>query len=348
MLIGLSALHLAVVSVAFDSFHRIVPFLAPILTFDASSVLALYWKWLIERRERTRTRRMFERFVSKNVVKEIIENRSSYLNQLGGVRKSVAILVTDLRDFTTLTEEADSTQLVAQLNEYFTGMVSCIFDTNGTVDKFVGDAILAVWGNIHSDGPGSDAALAVRTALRMLDSLEKLNKGWVQRGWPVLKMGVGINCGEVIFGAIGSEQKAEPTVIGDAVNSASRLEGLTKEYGLKMLIGETVAALVRDSFHLQLVDFVRVKGKTRAIKVYSVLGPKPDSLDTATAAYLELHEIALAAYEQGDFAAACGHFRQALEIKPDDPVASLYVERCNELAERLPEKWDGVFVMKSK
>jgi adenylate cyclase len=347
-LVAVSGGFLAVARISFDSLHRVIPFLAPLLTFDAGSVLALYWKWLLERRERARMRRMFERFVSKNVVKEVVENRASYLHQLGGVRKPVAILMTDLRGFTTLTEEADSHQLVAQLNEYFTGMVDCIFDTSGTVDKFVGDAILAVWGNIHSDGPASDAILAVRTGLRMLASLDALNRDWVPRGWPVLKMGVGINFGEVIFGAIGSEQKAEPTVIGDAVNSASRLEGLTKEYGVEMLIGESVAELVRDSFHLQLVDFVRMKGKTRAIKVYLVLGPKTAPLDDRMAAYLERYESALAGYERGDFEAASSQFREALEIKPDDPVATVYFERCHELAEQRPKTWDGVFVMKSK
>jgi adenylate cyclase len=348
ILAGISVAYLGCAMISFDSLNRILPFLGPVLTFDASSILSLYWKWLLERRERARTRRMFERFVSKNVVKEIIENRASYLHQLGGVRKDVAIMMTDLRGFTTLTEEADSTQLVAQLNEYFTSMVDCIFATNGTVDKFVGDAILAVWGNIHSGGAASDAALAVKTGLRMLANLDALNNEWVPRGWPVLKMGVGINFGEVIFGAIGSEQKAEPTVIGDAVNSASRLEGLTKEYGVDMLIGESVADLVRDSFHLQLVDFVRMKGKTRAIKVYIVLGAKPEPLDARTTAYLEKYEAALAGYERGEFATACSQFREALEIKPDDPVANVYFERCAELAEQRPETWDGVFVMKSK
>lgn len=342
---GVSVAFLALASI---SFPRVIPFLAPLLTFDASSVLALYWKWLLERRERARTRRMFERFVSKNVVKEIIENRASFLNQLGGVRKPVAILMTDLRGFTTLTEEADSTQLVAQLNEYFTAMVNCIFATNGTVDKFVGDAILAVWGNIHSDGPASDAVLAVKTALRMLEGLDALNTDWVARGWPVLKMGVGINFGEVIFGAIGSEQKAEPTVIGDAVNSASRLEGLTKEYGVDLLVGESVAELARASFHMQLVDCVRMKGKMRAIKVYRVLGSKPDPLDGVMTAYLDQYESALATYQQGEFEAASAQFRAALELKPDDPVAAVYLERCGELAGQRPEKWDGVFVMHSK
>ena len=347
-LAGVSAAYLVAAVLSLDWFHRVLPFLAPLLTFDAGSVLALYWKWLLERRERARMRRIFERFVSKDVVKEVVENRASYLHQLGGVRKPAAILMTDLRGFTTLTEAADSAQLVAQLNEYFTGMVKCIFATNGTVDKFVGDAILAVWGNNRSDGPAADATLAVRTGLRMLASLEALNQLWLGRGWPALKMGVGINFGEVIFGAIGSEEKADPTVIGDAVNSASRLEGLTKEYGLDLLIGEPVAALVGDSFHLQPVDFVRMKGKTHAIKVYSVLGPKPAPLDARTAAYLEKYESALACYERGEFEAACGRFREALEVKPGDSLAAVYLDRCAALAGKPPEPWDGVFVMKSK
>jgi len=347
-LAGVSVAFVAAAAISFDVFERVLPLLGPLLTFDASSALALYWKWLVERQERARMRRIFERFVSKNVVKEVIENRQSYLHQLGGVRKCVAILMTDLRGFTTLTEESDSTQLVAQLNEYFTEMVKCIFATNGTVDKFVGDAILAVWGNIQSGGKEKDCALAVKTGMRMLGSLEVLNKEWVKKGWPELKMGVGINYGEVIFGAIGSEEKADPTVIGDAVNSASRLEGLTKEYGLELLIGESVAEAVREEFHLQLVDYVRMKGKMRAIKVYAVLGPKEEELDRTMLAYLAVYERALGGYERGEFEAACSEFRTALEIKPDDAVATVYFERCAELAERKPVSWDGVFVMTSK
>jgi adenylate cyclase len=345
---GITVAYLAAAMLALNPFHWVLPFFGPVLTFDSSSVLALYWKWLLERKERSRMRRMFERFVSKDVVKEVVENRESFLHQLGGVRKPVAIMMTDLRNFTTMTEGADSTQLVAQLNEYFDAMVRCVFDTQGTVDKFVGDAILAVWGNIHSGGASVDATRAVQTGIEMLKALDKLNEDWPARGWPILRMGIGINFGEVIFGAIGSEQKAEPTVIGDAVNSASRLEGLTKEYGLTMLIGETVAELVRDTFHLQLIDFVRVKGKTRALRVYTVLGSRAVALDARTTAYLEKYDAAMGCYGRGDFDIACSQFREALEIKPDDSVATVYFERCAELAEQRPETWDGVFVMKSK
>jgi len=347
-LTGATVAYVAVAGLSGSFINRVVPLLPPLLTFDSSSILALYWKWLLERREKSRMRRMFERFVSKNVVKEVVENRASYLHQLGGVRKDVAIIMTDLRGFTTLTEESDSTQLVAQLNEYFTDMVKCIFARNGTVDKFVGDAILAVWGNIHSDGPASDAKLAVQTGLSMLKGLTELNKDWKAREWPELKMGVGINFGDVIFGAIGSEEKAEPTVIGDAVNAASRLEGLTKEYGLDLLIGESVAELVREEFHLQLVDYVRVKGKSRAMRVYAVLGEKATALDAETLTYLAKYKVALESYERGEFARASSQFREALEIKPEDSIANVYFERCVELSETPPEEWDGVFVMKTK
>jgi adenylate cyclase len=347
-LAGITVAYVGAAAIMFDKMERVLPFLGPLLTFDLSSALSLYWKWLLERRERTRMRRMFERFVSKNVVKEMMDNRQSYLHQLGGVRKCVAILMTDIRGFTAMTEEADSTQLVVHLNEYLTEMVNCVFATNGTLDKFVGDAILAVWGNINSNGDVGDCTAAVTTALRMLESLKELNKGWMKRGWRELKMGVGINYGEVIFGAIGSEQKAEPTVIGDAVNSASRLEGLTKEYGVDLLIGESVAEHVKENFHLQLVDFVRVKGKTRALKVYSVLGEKVAKLDDRTNDYLRVYERAMGGYERGEFAMACSDFRAALDIKPDDPVATVFFERCAELAEKKPQSWDGVFVMHTK
>lgn len=190
--------------------------------------------------------------------------------------------------------------------------------------------------------------MAVVTALRMLESLRELNVGWVARGWPALRMGVGINYGEVIFGVIGSEEKAEPTVIGDVVNTASRLEGLTKEYGVDLIIGEAMAELVRPKFHLQPVDHVRMKGKTRALRVYAVLGSTARALDPAVAAYLAHYEQGVAAYAAGNFWDACGHFHEALARKPGDALAGVYLARCEELKLKPPPEWDGVFVMDSK
>lgn len=349
LMVVASAAYVAVAILLYDKVGWLIPVLSPLLTFDVSGIVSLVWQQVLERNESKRVRRIFERFVSKNVVKEVVENRDSYLTQLGGVRKNVVILMTDLRGFTTLTEQADSTQLVAQLNEYFTEMVKCVFAANGTLDKFIGDAILAVWGNVRSDGPARDAELAVTTALRMLDALRELNAEWPARGWPQLHMGIGLNFGEVIFGALGSEEKAEPTVIGDPVNLASRLEGLTKEYGIDLAIGESVAELIRDKFRLQDVDFVRVKGKTKPINVYTVLGPMTAPLDDATVAYLEKYRTALATYGGGDFLAAIALFNECLTLRPNDPLARMYVARCHKLHdEPREEKWDGVFVMTTK
>lgn len=348
ILLGGSALLLVASSVLYDETHTLLSVLSPLLVFNGSGVCALVWQQVLERVESARVRRIFERFVSKDVVREVVENRESYLHQLGGVRKCAAILMTDLRGFTTLTENADSTLLVAQLNEYFTEMVKCVFAANGTLDKFIGDAILAVWGSVHSEGRARDVELAVTTALRMQKSLAQLNPEWRARGWPELEMGIGINFGEVIFGAIGSMEKAEPTVIGDAVNIASRIEGLTKQYGVGVLLGESAAALAAEKFHLQPVDFVRVKGATRPIHVSAALGPRDEPLSGETTAYLQSYEAALGCYRAGDFSKARELFTDCLNIRKNDALAAMYVRRCEELAREQPAAWDGVFVMDAK
>ena len=347
LLVG-SAAFLLAGSVFYNIQNRLIFVLSPLLTFNGSGLGSLVWQQVVERAEKARMRRMFERCVSKNVVREMLDNPLSYLSDLGGVRKCAVILVTDIRDFTTITEEADSTKLVAQLNEYFTEMVKCVFSANGTLDKFIGDAILAVWGNIHSEGAERDAERAVTTALRMQHSLALLNADWLARGMPMLRMGIGINYGEVIFGNIGSMEKAEPTVIGDPVNLASRLEGLTKEYGLEIILGESVAELVREKFFLQQVDYVQVKGKSQPIHVHTVLGSRETRLDAATASYLEKYEAALVCYREGDFFEALRLFSDCLNIRENDPLALCYLHRCEDLLRERPAEWSGVFVMSRK
>lgn len=320
----------------------------PLATMDGGGLTFLIWERMIERRERLKMRRTLESYVSKNVVKEILDNPGSYLNTLRGVRQCMVILMTDLRDFTTITESADSNQLVAQLNEYFSEMVRLVFEQKGSLDKFIGDAILAVWGNVHSEGAARDVELAVTTGLRMLESLEKLNTGWRERGIRELEMGIGINFGEAIFGNIGSTEKMEPTVIGDPVNLASRLEGLTKEYGQKLLLGESAAQHVSDRFHLQLVDYVQVKGKTQPINIYAVLGPISELLSPRLRDYLKNYDAALESYRAGKFEQAAELFSICLELRVDDPLATLFVQRCEDLIRNRPADWNGVFVMTRK
>ncbi len=324
----------------------------PLLAANSSGLVWLILEQVIDRLEKARTRRTLERYVSKDLVREILDNPASLLTALGGVRKSVAILFSDLRGFTTLTEEADSAQLVAQLNEYFTAMVERIFSNKGIVDKFIGDAIMAVWGEIQSDGPANDVERAVTAALQMQTALAELNVGWAKRGIRPFRMGLGINFGPVIvgnIGATGATEKMELTIIGDPVNLASRLESLTKEYHLELLLGESAADLVADIFPLQLVDLVCVKGKTKPNRVYTVLGAPREPLPENLRTYLARYNEALQHYRSCEFAAAIASFHSSIESRPDDPLAKIYIERCHALLEKPPKpEWDGVFVMTKK
>src|SRR6266478_5731632 len=192
-----------------------VPVLSALLL---SGLFSLGFEYALERLEKLHTRRTLERYVSKNLVKEVLENPDSYYSSLRGARVPVTILFSDLVGFTTLSERADPEALVAQLNEYLTQMTLVVFSNGGTLDKFIGDAIMAVWGNVRSFGMAQDAKNCARTALGMRRELRQLNEKWRDEGRMGLGMGIGINHGEVIVGNIGSQERMDPTVIGDSVN----------------------------------------------------------------------------------------------------------------------------------
>src|SRR5207253_11477521 len=173
------------------------------------------------------------------------------------------ILFSDIVGFTTLSEKADPEELVRQLNEYLSAMTNVVFQNSGTLDKFIGDAIMAVCGNVRSQGKAKDAKAAAHAALGMRRELARLNSAWQAEGRMPLGMGIGINQGDILAGNIGSQDRADLTVIGDAVNLASRLEGLTRIYGVDILVGPTAADLIRDEFHLRSVARAQVKGKDR-------------------------------------------------------------------------------------
>jgi adenylate cyclase len=228
-------------------------------------------------------------------------------------------------------------------------MVDDIFSKRGSVDKFIGDAILAVWGHVKSEGPAQDVLLAIEAALLMNESLRRLNAEWQDRGLRAFEMGCGINFGEVIFGNIGSSRKMEPTVIGDAVNVTSRLEGLTKDYGRPILLGEAAADLAGDTFRFQYVDRVTLKGKTKPLRVYSIVSRRGAALDPKTEAYLEAYDRAQASYSAGDVKEALVLFENGLLHSPDDSLLRLYIERCTTFLERpSPTEWTGIHVAEHK
>ncbi len=321
---------------------------SPMLALAASGVTWTAWEAALEFFERQRTRRLMERYVSKDIVRELLDNRASFLHVLGGVRRNVTVMFSDLRGFTSRTEDADPHALVAQLNEYFNEMVRIVFANHGTLDKFMGDAVMAHWGSIVSEGEKTDARRAVKTALEMRQALAALNAGWRERGIEPVAFGIGINHGEVIAGNLGStgeHEKQEFTVIGDAVNTASRLEGVTKAYRLDLVIGELVEPLVREDFLVRSVDLITVKGKTRPVAVFTVLGERNGSEPP----WLAKHEEAVRLYRAAAFQDARAAWSEVLAQAPGDALAVEFIRRCTALLENPPEgRWSGVFEMTSK
>jgi adenylate cyclase len=323
-----------------------VPVLSALLL---SGLFSLGFEYALERLEKLRTRRTLERYVSKNLVKEILENPDSYYSSLRGVRVPVTILFSDLVGFTTLSEKADPEALVAQLNEHLSRMTSVIFSNGGTLDKFMGDAIMAVWGNVRSLGMAQDAKNCARAALAMRRELKQLNEKWRGEGRMGLGMGVGINHGEVIVGNIGSQERMDPTVIGDSVNLASRLEGLTRVYGVDILVGATAADLVRDEIYLRSVARVQVKGKTKPVEVFTFIGALNEDVDSEFMKWLESYEEGLEKFRARDFIQAKILFSRFLEFYPDDLLAKMYLERALEYEHAPPdEAWEAVEVFWKK
>ena len=323
-----------------------VPVLSALLL---SGVVSLGFEYALERIDKLRTRRTLERYVSKNLVKEILENPDGYYSTLRGVRVPATMLFSDLVGFTTLAEKADPEALVAQLNEYLTRMTSVVFSNGGTLDKFIGDAIMAVWGNVRSLGVAQDAKNCARAALGMRSQLRQLNERWREEGRMGLGMGIGINQGEVLVGNIGSQERMDPTVIGDSVNLASRLEGLTRIYGVDILVGATAAELVRDEFYLRSVARVQVKGKTKPVDVFTFVGARNEDVEPEFLKWLESYEEGLERFRARDFTEAKISFSRFLEFYPDDLLAKMYLDRALEYEQQPPdEAWDAIEVFKKK
>ena len=211
---------------------------------------------------------------------------------------------------------------------------------------------MAVWGNVSSHGVEEDAKAAVRAALGMRREMRKLNEAWRTEGLIPLAFGVGINQGEAVIGNIGSyapHERLDPTVIGDAVNLASRLEGLTRIYGVDILLGPTVAEYVRDEFHLRSVARAQVKGKSRPVDIFTLIGPRNDAVDPDFLKWLETYEEAIVKFRGRGFKQAKILFSRFLESYPDDLLAKMYLDRALEYEKSPPdEAWNAVEVFEKK
>jgi adenylate cyclase len=348
-LVGVTAIYLIVARVVYDGTGLLV-FTIPVLgAFVLSGLFSLGLEYILERREKVRTRRTLERYVSKNLVKEILDNPGGYYSSLRGVRVPATVLFSDVVGFTALTENSEPEALVRQLNEYLSRMTTAVFDHGGTLDKFIGDAVMAVWGNVRSLGPAEDAKLAARAALAMRRELWALNQRWFADGLVPFAIGIGINHGDVVVGNIGSQEKADPTVIGDAVNLASRLEGLTRTYGVDILLGPSATEFVRDAFYVRSVARVQVKGKSEPAEISALLGPRDKPFDEDLLRALEIYEEGFRKFRARDFKGAAELFAKFLKRYPEDVLANTYNERARTYEAAPPnESWSAVEVFQQK
>jgi adenylate cyclase len=265
---------------------------------------------------------------------------------LGGKSIEATVLFSDVRSFTTITEELGPQGTVAMLNEYFTIMVDCISREGGMLDKFIGDAIMAGFGLpiAHDDDPDR----AVRATISMIRELRVWNVEREKKGQMPIDMGIGLNSDNIVSGNIGSPKRMDFTMIGDGVNLAARLESACKQYSARILISEFTHKKLKGTYRMRDVDLVVVKGKTKPVGVYEVLDYHTDETYPNLMDNVNYFNEAVKHYRKGDWDKAVVKFREAINANPNDKLAGTYIERCEHLKAEPPKDWNGVWVMTSK
>lgn len=314
-----------------------------ILAFTSNFTITFY-KYFTEEVKKKQLKSTFSKYVSPAVVDEILKSDENL--KLGGRRQRMSVFFSDVRGFTTISEKLAPEELSRVLNLYLTPMTEIVFENKGTLDKYIGDAIMAFFGAPITDE--NHAEQACRTALQSLEKLKDLQKMFKDQNLPFIDIGIGINTGEMSVGNMGSNIVQNYTVMGDSVNLASRLEGTTKEYGVRIIINETTNDDVKGKFITREIDRVKVKGKNLPVAIFELLGEtKTANFDSLR--YLNEFKKGYEFYLKKDFLNAISEFQNALAFNGEDPVSKMYLKRCKEFIEEPPEaNWDGVYVMKTK
>lgn len=320
----------------------------PIFTVFFNFVGITSYKYFTEEKKKQELKGTFAKYVSPAVVDEILKDPENI--ELGGKKVELTVMFSDVRGFTTISEKLDPRALSDLLNSYLTPMTDLVFETKGTLDKYMGDAIMAFWG---APIPLEDhPKRAANCALLMLKKLKELQFEYMQKGLPSIDIGIGLNTGDMSVGNMGSNTVRSYTVMGDAVNLGSRLEGINKEYGTRIIISEFTQSRIADDFITREVDWVRVKGKAQPVRIFELIGnraPGPLQADEVMLRLLPSFESGFQLYHERRFAEARQAFTEALAIKPDDECSKLYLERCQDYIQEPPDSdWDGVYTMKTK
>jgi len=343
--LALTGLYIVAVQYAFNSMDLWLPLAIPVLVQLPIALFAgLLAQYLTEARSRRQLKSVFGQYVPPEIVDEMSRNPDEDFS-VEGESRELSVLFCDIRGFTTISESLAADELKQLLNLFFTPMTKIIFEQRGTIDKYVGDMIMAFWGAPVQD---PDHRLrAVRAALAMLDKLEDMQPEFRERNWPAVNIGIGINTGMMNVGDMGSEYRRAYTVIGDAVNLGSRLEGLTKYYGVRLIVSETTATGL-DRMLLRCLDRVKVKGKNEPVTIFEPLEP---AAEVSTELEQEVRDSnrALDYYFAGEWGKARSAFRQLQDAMPQCKLYGLYLERITELqSQGVMPGWDGVFEHTSK
>lgn len=291
-----------------------------------------------------RIRSAMSRYMAKEVVDRLLDQKSM---SLGGESIEATVLFSDIRSFTSLAEGMSAKNVVDLLNEYFTDMVEVIFKRDGVLDKYIGDAIMAVFGAPVKSGRHADDA--VLTGIEMQRALRELNIRRAERGQAPIDIGIGLATGEVLSGSIGSEKRLEFTVIGDSVNLASRLEGANKYYGTSVLLTEVTAGLLKDDYVLRPLDHIRVKGRQGPVEVFEALDHLVEVEGDQLLRMLDIYRSAKADYRARRWQDALTGFEAALVARPNDGPSKVYLNRCRYYLEQPPpDDWDGIWQIAEK
>lgn len=326
------------------SLQTALPLTTPILLAISITGLNIAVGFFAENSQKKAITGMFGQYVPPAHVDKMLKDPSFI--SLEGERKEMSVLFSDIRSFTTISESLSANELKQMLNRYFSPITKSIFDHNGTIDKYVGDMVMAFWGAPLDDE--YHAKNSITTAFDMLRLTTKLRNEFVAEGWPAVRIGIGINTGQMNVGDMGSEFRKAYTVLGDAVNLGSRLEGLTKFYGVEILVSEHTKRHAEAFFEFRSIDRVKVKGKNEAVAIFEPICEK-GQLDKTDASELAQFELAYQTYLAQDWSSAKSAFDELIKLNPQRKLYSIYVERVAELSQ-LPKQqdWDGSYTHTSK
>lgn len=323
-------------------------FTLPAGTLTANVMLVSLYRALVEEKEKRKVRGAFGQYLSPEVIRRLLLNP-----QLVEPRKTeITVMFSDIRGFTSISEKLDAQELALFLNGYLSDMTRIVFDTRGTLDKYIGDAVMAFWGAPYEDG--QHAVQACTATLEMIRRVKELQKQWAAEGKPALDIGIGLNSGVASVGNMGSALRYGYTALGDAVNLSSRLEGLNKEYGTHIIVNESTYAAAKDSgFFFRELDLIRVKGKLQPVTIYELLGRSADLQGDGSLADVQervhLFIEARKLYRQRRWDPAQSAFQAILDRWSNDGPSVLYLKRCQEYLTDEPQPdWDGVFTMTHK